>query len=86
MQRIASQVKPLLDSLNSLSISIKILSEDVRTQISKISWIIDEVKDKVDQVVAIEHKVREFTENPAQNILNFANFVKEKITWLWKRK
>lgn len=86
LQKITAQINPLLDSLSALSRSIKILSEDVRSQVTKVSWIIDEIKEKFEQVAAIEHKVREFTENPAQNIVNLASFLREKITSLWKRK
>jgi uncharacterized protein YoxC len=86
VKRISEQINPLLESLNTLSRSIKALSEDLRMQLQKTNWVIDQVKGKVEGLLAFEKKVKTTLENPAQNILNTIQFLKDKVTFLFRRK
>jgi len=83
---IAGQVTPLLDTLNNLSRSIKSVAEDIRQQLDKTNWIIDEVRSKVEGLLALEDKIRETFDHPAQSIMSTIQFIKNGVTGLFKKK
>ena len=80
LNRISDRLNPVLDSFHSVSRSINRISEDVRNQLSKIEWIIDEVRTRVEGLLLIERRVMETVENPVQNILSTVQGIKNGVT------
>lgn len=86
VKQVSDQINPLLESLNTLSRSLKVLSDDLKMQLSKTNWVIDQVKTKVEGLVAFEKKVKETIENPAQNIINVVLQLKDKLKSFFSKK
>ncbi len=83
---IAGQMTPLLDSLNNLSRSIKLVAEDIRYQLDKTNWIVDEVRSKVEGLLNFENKIRETFDHPAQSIMSTIQYVKNGVAGFFKKK
>ncbi|MCE1190265.1 MAG: hypothetical protein LWX56_14145 [Ignavibacteria bacterium] len=82
---ISRQFNPLLESLTVLSKSVKILSEDVRAQVTKVGWIVEEMKEKIENVLSIEKRVREAFESPAQSLTSLLSFLRGKVGSLFRK-
>lgn len=80
IHRIADQINPLLESLQSLSKSVIVVSDEVKSQLTKTKWIIDEVKSKVESIMNFERKVMEKVDSPIQNMLSNLNAIKRGVT------
>lgn len=80
IHRIAEQINPLLESLQSLSKSVIVVSDEVKSQLTKTKWIIDEVKSKVESIMNFERKVMEKVDSPIQNMLSNLNAIKRGVT------
>lgn len=79
IHRIADQINPLLESLQSLSNSVIIVSDEVKSQLSKTKWIVDEVKSKVESILNFERKVMEKVDSPLQDLLSNLNAIKRGV-------
>jgi len=80
IHRIADQINPLLESLQSLSKSVIVVSDEVKSQLTKTKWIVDEVKSKVESIMNFERKVMEKVDSPIQNMLSNLNAIKRGVT------
>jgi len=80
IHRIADQITPLLESLQSLSKSVIVVSDEVKSQLTKTKWIVDEVKSKVESIMNFERKVMEKVDSPIQNMLSNLNAIKRGVT------
>ena len=85
-RKVADQMAPLLESLNSLSRTIKVLSDDIRRQLDKTNWIIDEVKTKVEALIQFENRIKESMEHPAQTLKNTLASIKSGITTFFQNR
>ena len=85
-KKVADQMTPLLESLNALSRTIKTLTEDVRAQLDKTNWIINEVKAKVEGLLYFENKIKESLENPAQTLMATLQGIKTGVSALFKKR
>ncbi|MDP2304345.1 MAG: hypothetical protein Q8N03_18200 [Ignavibacteria bacterium] len=79
IHRIADQINPLLESLQSLSNSVIIVSDEVKSQLSKTKWIVDEAKSKVESILNFERKVMEKVDSPLQDLLSNLNAIKRGV-------
>jgi uncharacterized protein YoxC len=79
IHRMADQINPLLQSLQSLSNSVMIVSEEVKSQLDKTKWIVDEVKSKVESVINFEKKIIEKIDSPLQDLLSNLNAIKRGV-------
>jgi uncharacterized protein YoxC len=79
IHRIADQINPLLESLQSLSNSVIIVSDEVKSQLNKTKWIVDEVKSKVESVLSFEKKVMEKVDAPVQDLLSNLKAIKRGV-------
>ncbi len=85
VQEITAQVGPLVESIKSLSSSIHDLTMDIRQQISKINWIVDEVKSKVEFLQDIESRVKRGVEMPVNTLMSNLNAIKIGIATFFNR-
>jgi pilus assembly protein TadC len=85
-KKMSDQMTPLLESLNNLSRAMKSLAEEVRGQLDKTNWIIDEVKAKVEGLLYLETKIKESLEHPAQSLLSTLQTIKKGVSSLFKKR
>jgi uncharacterized protein YoxC len=79
IHRIADQINPLLESLQSLSNSVIIVSDEVKSQLSKTKWIVDEVKSKVESILNFERKMMGKVDSPLHDLLSNLNAIKRGV-------
>lgn len=85
-KKMSDQMTPLLESLNNLSRAMKSLAEEVRGQLDKTNWIIDEVKAKVEGLLYLETKIKESLEHPAQSLMSTLQTIKNGVSSLFKKR
>lgn len=84
LNKIANETGPLLESLQTLSQTILSISNDVRYQLGKVSWVFNEVKSKVEAVVAFEDRIKGMFDNPSISILKNAGALRKGIASFWQ--
>jgi pilus assembly protein TadC len=85
-KKMSDQMTPLLESLNNLSRAMKTLADEVRGQLDKTNWIIDEVKAKVEGLLYIENRIKESMEHPAQSLMATLQTIKNGVSSLFKKR
>jgi len=89
LQNMTRELHPLISSLEALSATVTSLSNDVKNQLGKVSWIFDEIKSKVETVFNFQDRIRDKFENPAQGLVNNLDAIKNGVSAFWhslKRK
>lgn len=79
ISRIADEIHPLLESFDSLALSIKNITTHVEEQMASVAWVIDSVKSRVMDLLEVERKIREGIEAPIQSLTTNLNAVKKGI-------
>jgi uncharacterized protein YoxC len=85
IQKISDNLKPLLNSLQTLSYSLLSISDDIKNQVGKVRWVVDEVKSRVDSILNFENKIKETIENPVQNIKDNIGAWRAGFTAFWNK-
>jgi hypothetical protein len=65
---------------------MKTLADEVRGQLDKTNWIIDEVKAKVEGLLYIENRIKESMEHPAQSLMATLQTIKNGVSSLFKKR
>lgn len=79
ISRIADEIHPLLESFDSLALSIKNITTHVEEQMASVAWVVDSVKSRVMDLLEVERKIREGIEAPIQSLTTNLNAVKKGI-------
>jgi len=79
ISRMADEIHPIFQSIETLTQSINNVTSYVREQIDSVSWIIESVKSRVEHVLEVEKKIREGIEGPVQNLATNLTAVKKGI-------
>ena len=79
ISRIADEIHPLLESFDSLALSIKNITTHAEEQMASISWVVNTVKSRVVDLLEVERKIREGIEAPIQSLTTNLNAVKKGI-------
>lgn len=85
ISRIADEIHPLLESFDSLALSIKNITTHVEEQMASVAWIVDSVKSRVVNLLEVERKIREGIEAPIQSLTTNLNAVKKGIATFVQR-
>ena len=85
ISRIADEIHPLLESFDSLALSIKNITTHVEEQMASVAWIVDSVKSRVVDLLEVERKIREGIEAPIQSLTTNLNAVKKGIATFVQR-
>jgi len=59
------------------------LSDDIRSQLGKVSWVFDEVKSKIEAVVHFQDRIRDKFDYPAQNLVGNLEAIKNGVSAFW---
>lgn len=79
ISRMADEIHPMLQSLDTLTQSVTNITSYVKEQIDSIAWIVDSVKSRVEALLNLEKKIREGIETPVQNLTTNLTAVKKGI-------
>ncbi|MFA6978030.1 MAG: hypothetical protein WC209_01805 [Ignavibacteriaceae bacterium] len=79
ISRIADEIHPLLESFDSLALSIKNITTHAEEQMATVSWVVNSVKSRVVDLLEVERKIREGIEAPIQSLTTNLNAVKKGI-------
>jgi len=85
ISRIADEIHPLLESFDSLALSIKNITTHAEEQMTTVSWIVNSVKSRVVDLLEVERKIREGIEAPIQSLATNLNAVKKGIATFVQR-
>ncbi len=85
ISRIADEIHPMLESLESLTHSVNKITAHAEEQMNSISWIINTVKSRVVDLLEVEKRIREGIEGPVQSLTTNLNAVKKGIATFVKR-
>lgn len=85
ISRIADEIHPLLESFDSLALSIKNITTHAEEQMASISWVINSIKSRVVDLLEVERKIREGIEAPIQSLTTNLNAVKKGIATFVQR-
>ena len=85
ISRIADEIHPLLESFDSLALTIKNITTHVEEQMASVAWIVDSVKSRVVDLLEVERKIREGIEVPIQSLTTNLNAVKKGIATFVQR-
>lgn len=80
---LSSQFKPLIASTTSLSEKLNRISEKASEPVEAVNGIVSEIKDRVDQILEFEEKLRDGIERPASEILNTLAAVSNGVKTFW---
>lgn len=80
INQLSQNLLPLVDSLQNLSNSIIEVSEDVKSQIAKVRWIFDEVKERFEKLFVFEQRMKQAVEVPANNLFNNLQAIKKGVS------
>ncbi len=80
VNQLSQNLLPLVDSLQNLSNSIIEVSDDIKSQIAKVRWIFDEVKDRFEKLFEFEQKMKQAVEVPANNLINNLFAIKKGVS------
>lgn len=80
INQLSQNLLPLVESLQNLSNSIIEVSEDVKSQISKVRWIFDEVKERFEKLFIFEQRMKQAVEVPANNLFNNLQAIKKGVS------
>ncbi len=83
MKDISLQLKPLIASTTNLSEKLNKLSEEAKKPISAINDIAEDIKDRVDTVLAFEEKLREGIEEPASRLIRSLSAIANGVNAFW---
>ena len=84
LHNIADQITPVVESLQILSKNLSYLSDDVRTEINKVRWIIDEIKLRAELIFNFEENIREKIGAPAENLIKNLEAIKRGFSVFWQ--
>jgi uncharacterized protein YoxC len=80
---ISLQIKPLIASTTNLSEKLNKLSEDAKQPISTVKDIADDIKNRVDTVLAFEEKLREGIQEPATRLIRSLSAIANGVNAFW---
>ena len=83
LHNMSREFQPLIASFEKLSVTITALSNDVKNQLGKVTWLFDEVKSKVESVFNFQDRIIDKFENPAQGLLNNLGAIKNGVSAFW---
>ena len=83
LKDLTSQIKPLIASTTNLSEKLNYLSEEAKEPISVVKDIIEDVRDRVEVILAFEEKVRMGVEGPVFKFLNSVAGINNGINAFW---
>jgi uncharacterized protein YoxC len=83
LKDLTSQIKPLIASTTNLSEKLNYLSEEAKEPISVVKDIIEDVRDRVEVILAFEEKVRMGVEGPVFKFLNSISGINNGINAFW---
>lgn len=77
------QVKPLIASTTNLSEKLNQITDKAMEPIDTAKEIVAELKDRVDQILDFEEKIREGFQKPASELLNTLSAVSNGVKTFW---
>jgi uncharacterized protein YoxC len=77
------QVKPLIASTTNLSEKLNEISNKAMEPIDTARDIVVEVRDRIDQILEFEEKLREGIEKPASDLINTLSAVSNGVRTFW---
>jgi uncharacterized protein YoxC len=82
---LTSQIKPLIASTTNLSEKLNYLSEEAKQPVAIARDIMEDVKDRVEVILAFEEKIRNGIEGPVLKFLTSISGINNGINAFWNR-
>jgi uncharacterized protein YoxC len=83
IQDLSFQVKPLIASTTNLSEKLNQITDKAMEPIDSAREIVVEVKDRIDQILDFEERMREGIEKPAADLINTLTAISNGIKTFW---
>jgi uncharacterized protein YoxC len=80
---LSSQIKPLIASTTNLSEKLNYLSEEAKQPVMIAKDIMDDIKDRVEVILAFEEKIRTGVEGPVFKFLSSVLGINNGISAFW---
>jgi uncharacterized protein YoxC len=77
------QVKPLIASTTNLSERLNAISEQAKQPVAAVNDIVDDVKERVDDILIFEDKIRRGLEEPVLNFVSNFSAVLNGLNAFW---
>lgn len=84
IKELTLQVKPLIASTTNLSEKLNYISEQAKQPISIATGIVEDVKDRVDDILAFEDKIRSGVEGPILTFFSNLSGLLNGVNAFWK--
>ena len=83
VKQITSEVKPLAESFTALSDNLNGITGSVRNQVDMTKEIVTNVKDRVDQILLLEEKIRGGFEVSALDLIKNLSAISNGVSAFW---
>jgi uncharacterized protein YoxC len=83
IQDLSFQVKPLIASTTNLSEKLNQITDKAMEPIDSAREIVVEVKDRIDQILDFEERMREGIEKPAADLINTLTAISNGVKTFW---
>ena len=83
IKNLTSQIKPLIASTTNLSEKLNYLSEEAKQPVSIARDIAEDIKDRVEVILAFEEKIRKGVEGPVFTFINSISGINNGISAFW---
>jgi uncharacterized protein YoxC len=80
---LTSQLKPFIASTTNLSEKLNYISEEVKEPIAIAKDIVDDIRDRVEVILAFEEKMRKGVEGPVMKIIYSISGISNGINTFW---
>ncbi len=84
IKTISDEVKPLINSVIDLSDNLNKLSSDLKEPVQTAKVIVNKVKDRVDQILEVEEKIRGGFENSVSGMIKNLSSFANGVSTFWK--
>ena len=83
IKELSSQIRPLIASTTNLSEKLIYLSEEAKQPVAIAKDIIEDIKDRVEVILAFEEKIRTGVEGPIFKFLSSVSGINNGISAFW---
>jgi len=84
VSKVTSELHPLLKSLQELSDSLLTVSDELRSNVDKVTWIVDGVKEKFENIFEFEQRIEGKLEEPIDDLLKKLAAIKNGLSTFWR--
>jgi uncharacterized protein YoxC len=80
---LTNQIKPLIASTTNLSEKLNFISDEAKQPIVLVREVVEDIKDRIDVILAFEEKLRKGVEGPLSKLLNSLSGISNGVNAFW---